>query len=127
MGGRKGVGGGAPGVFIGGLFHGEGARVQAGEEIDGAESCRAGKGERGWRREMTHGPGRSEVEEVLTRGVLLSAGERGRGDTLSGLALGGPWAASAAGPNRFPSAFFYFLFLLSFLFLISFSSFANLI
>jgi hypothetical protein len=76
---------------------------------------------------MTRGPGRSEVEEVLTRGVLLSAGERGRGDTLSGLALGGPWAASAAGPNRFPSAFFYFLFLLSFLFLISFSSFANLI
>jgi hypothetical protein len=57
---------------------------------------------------MTRGPGQSEEEEVLTRGVLLSAGERGRGDTPSGLAPGRPWAVSASGPERCPAAFFPF-------------------
>jgi hypothetical protein len=54
-----------------------------------------------------------------TRGVLLSAGERGRGDTLSGLTPGGPWAKLAAGPFWFPEAFFIFLFLFHFPFLFS--------
>jgi hypothetical protein len=59
-------------------------------------------------------------EGVLTRGVLLSAGERGRGDTLSGLAPGGPWAGFGAGLEVFPAALFMFFSSLSFLFLFSY-------
>jgi hypothetical protein len=70
---------------------------------------------------MICGPGRSEVEGVLTRGVLLSAGERGRGDTLLDLTPGGPWAVSASGPERCPAAFFPF----SISFRFSFSIFLN--
>jgi hypothetical protein len=55
---------------------------------------------------------------VLTHGVLLSAGERGRGDTLSGLASGGPWAVSASGPERRPVAFFPFSIFFHFLFFV---------
>jgi hypothetical protein len=58
---------------------------------------------------MTHGPGRLEEEEVLTHGVLLSAGEQERGDTLSGSGDSGPWALSEAEPNRYPAALFLFL------------------
>jgi hypothetical protein len=68
-----------------------------------------GKGERGWRREMTRGPGQSEEEEVLKHGVLLLVGEQGRGDTLSGSGDSGPWALSEAEPNRYPAALFLFL------------------
>jgi hypothetical protein len=72
--------------------------------------------ERGWRREMTRGPGWSEEEKVLTRGVLLSAGEQGRGDTLSGPGGSGPWALSEAEPNRYPAALFLFLIFFSIFF-----------
>jgi hypothetical protein len=65
---------------------------------------------------MTCGLGWSEVEGVLTRGVLLLAGERGRGDTLSGLTPGGPRAELRPGPVRSPrpsSLFFFFFHLFS--------------
>jgi hypothetical protein len=35
--------------------------------------------------------------------------ERGLG-TVSGAGVAGPWAASGAGPDRFPGALFYFYF-----------------
>jgi hypothetical protein len=69
-------------------------------------------------------------EGVLTRGVLLSAGERGRGDTLSGLAPGGPWASFGAGLEVFPAALFMFFllfFLFFFCFLISSINSSNLV
>jgi hypothetical protein len=69
-------------------------------------------------------------ERVLMHGVLLSAGERGRGDTLSGLAPGGPWAGFGARLEMFPAALFMFfllLFLLFFCFLISSITSSNLV
>jgi hypothetical protein len=123
--GSKGVRGRAPGAFIGGLGLEEKlgfalTRSTAGEESVQEEFLR-------WRTGMTCGVAMSEGDGVLTHGVHLSAGERGRGDTLSGLAPGGRWAALAARPNRFPSAFFYFF--ISFLFSVFsfyFYSFTNL-
>jgi hypothetical protein len=60
---RKGVGGGAPGVFIGGLFHGEGARVCAGRRGSTARGDAMLGGKLGEGRGMTSGPGLSEVEK----------------------------------------------------------------
>jgi hypothetical protein len=47
-------------------------------------------------------------KKASTGGALLSAEERGRGDTLSGLTLGRPWAYLVAGPDRIPAAFYSF-------------------
>jgi hypothetical protein len=54
------------------------------------------RGEEGVQRrkgELTGGPGRSEVEGVLTGRARLSAGG-GKGSTLSGFNPGGSWAVS---------------------------------
>jgi hypothetical protein len=55
-------------------------------------------------------------EMILTGGSHLSAGEREKESTLSGIWLGGPWAASEAGPNGIPvsNSIFFFLFFFSF-------------
>jgi hypothetical protein len=55
--------------------------------------------------------GRDDIQrkkEAPTGEALLSAEERGRGDTLSGLTLSGPWAYLAAGPDRIPASFYSF-------------------
>jgi hypothetical protein len=120
--GSKGVRGRAPRAFIGGLGLEEKLGFTPTRSTAGEESVQEEEFLR-WRTGMTCGVAVSKGEGVLTCGVHLSVGERGRGDTLSGLALGRPWAASAAGPNRFPSAFFYFFYFFSlfcFLFLFLF-------
>jgi hypothetical protein len=81
--------------------------VEARDQTDGGSAV-LGRGS-GQRKGMT-----------LKHGVLLSVVERGRGDTLSVLTPGGPWAELAAGPFWFPEAFlfsyFFFIFLFCFLF-----------
>jgi hypothetical protein len=67
---------------------------------------------------------------MLTGGSHLSARGRERGGTGSGAGGAGPWAASGAGPDRFPGAFSVFispLLLFHFCFLYLFKHFSKLI
>jgi hypothetical protein len=62
------------------------------------------------------------------RARAVSEGKRGGWGTGSGLREAGPWAASGAGPKRFPGAFSIFISsLLFFCFLYFFTPFSNLI
>jgi hypothetical protein len=64
------------------------------------------------KKNLTGGSGLSVGEEVRTSGALLSAGKRGRGDTLSGLAPGGPFLP--LGQNVAPRPFSVFIILFFF-------------